>query len=136
MRNILLLTCSVCLISTMTIADDTIPETCAGGAGTINIGKITGKKYCVSNNSMNWWNANAWCDGMGMRLFHLNDCKWEYATSFSNCPEAKGFKLHQMAWTTSADENNKWHIVEDGSGYIKYTYEPHSLRWYALCAPK
>ena len=133
MRNILLLTCSVCLISTMTIADDTIPETCAGGAGTIFIGKVTDHKYCISNNTMNLWNAYAWCDGMRMRLFHLNDCAKDGLSNYTKCPEIMGVSSKSpMLWTHTPTSNNKWYVIENYSGYTGYTYGPHSS-WHAVC---
>ena len=73
MKKILLL-CSLLMISPTLMAEDTTVEICANGAGTIITGVITGTKYCWSNSEMNWWNANAWCDAQGRRLFSMDDC--------------------------------------------------------------
>lgn len=76
MKRIIFFTIAVLLtISTLALADDSITiETCANGAGTVIIGARTGRKYCMSNAKVNWWNAHSWCDGMGRRLFSLDDC--------------------------------------------------------------
>lgn len=81
MRQILILMCGVIMISSLAFADDTV-ETCANGAGTVIVGAVTGHKYCNSNTRMNWWNAHAWCDALGKRLFVATDC----ACSGTNCP--------------------------------------------------
>ncbi len=73
MRKILLLTCGILMISNMTLAENTA-ETCADGAGTVVVGAVTGYKYCMSNKTMNWWNANTWCDALKLKTFELNDC--------------------------------------------------------------
>lgn len=62
MNKVLMLCCSVLMVSHVVMADD---ATCAGGSGTIITGVISGRKYCKSNKSMNWWNSYAWCDAMG-----------------------------------------------------------------------
>ena len=74
----------ILLTSGIAYADDTTTtaETCANGAGTVVIGAVSGHKYCMSNNNMNWWNAHTWCDGIRMNLFSLDDCK---CTSLTNC---------------------------------------------------
>ena len=91
MRNFLILTCSVIMISSVTFADDTV-ETCANGAGTVVIGAVSGHKYCNSKNGMNWWNAVTWCDGLGRRLFDLSDCACSDTTAncVNKCPELEG----------------------------------------------
>ncbi len=78
----LTLICAILLTSGIAYADDTTTETCADGAGTVIKGVISGHKYCLSNNNMNWWNAHTWCDGIKMKLFSLEDCQ---CTALTNC---------------------------------------------------
>ena len=78
------------LTSTVTFAEETSTETCANGAGTVITGAVTGHKYCMSNNTMNWWNSVSWCDGVGARLFSVNDCAFSSTSDTSVCPELKG----------------------------------------------
>ena len=86
MHKFLLLTCLICFMSMVALADETV-ETCAGGGGTIVIGAVTKYKYCKSNNSMNWWNAVSWCDAQKKELFTLDDCARNVTTSYWHCPE-------------------------------------------------
>ena len=111
------LICGVLLISTVATAEDTTVETCANGAGTVFVGQVTKHKYCVSNKSMNWWNAVAWCDGMGRRMFDRSDCACSGTVSDcrSKCPElipVDGDKwVNQWAWTASAaSSSGNYHI--------------------------
>ena len=85
MKRLILLT-AILLTSTVVLAEDTTTETCANGAGTVITGAVTGHKYCMSNNTMNWWNAHAWCDAIGDRLFSLNDCEYS-VTGGVSCPD-------------------------------------------------
>lgn len=131
MKNFLTVTCIILTLSLQTFADDTTSEPCANGAGTVFIGKVTGHKYCLSNNSMNWWNAYSWCDGMGKQLINLNDCA---TTTSGKCPEMVGIHAgHQMLWTMTPAENNKWYTIEHVSGAVYTKYEPHHLIWHAVC---
>ena len=113
----IILICGVLLTSTVATADDTTVETCANGAGTVFVGQVTKHKYCVSNKSMNWWNAVAWCDGMGRRMFDRSDCACSGTVSDcrSKCPElipVDGDKwVNQWAWTASAaSSSGNYHI--------------------------
>ena len=131
MKTSLALMCGVLMMSSVVFAEDTV-ETCANGAGTIVTGAVTGYKYCRSNsNDMNWWNAVSWCDSIHMEPFDLNDCHWEQVTSLSNCPEATGIS-DGMFWTATLTQDNKRHVIEAYSGYIKYTYTP-DYSWRVLC---
>ena len=85
MKQLILLT-AVFMISTVTLANDTTTtETCADGAGEI----VTGHKYCKSNVGINWWNANAWCDAQGRRLFSMDDCTYS-VTGTTACADLVG----------------------------------------------
>ena len=92
MRNVLILMCGVVMISSVAFAEDAV-ETCAGGAGTVVVGAVTGHKYCHGKKKMDWWNAYAWCDAMGRRLFDISDCACGNVTADCDnrmCPELVG----------------------------------------------
>jgi len=89
MKQLILLT-AVFMISTVTLANDTTStKTCANGAGTVITGVVTGHKYCKSNVVINWWNANAWCDAQGRRLFSMDDCTYS-VTGTTACADLVG----------------------------------------------
>lgn len=74
MIKTLTITCSALLIASIANADTTTTETCANGGGIVITGAVSTHKYCLSKNTMNWWNSNAWCDAMGRRLARRSDC--------------------------------------------------------------
>ncbi len=89
MKRYLYLLTTALLSSTTSVAQITdIP--CANGGGVIVKGTISGE-YCMSNNDMNWWNANSWCDALNKKLINRpDDCECAsdgYAKCNSNrCP--------------------------------------------------
>ena len=106
MHKILMLTCGVLMISSITMADDTATETCANGAGWLVPGNVTGYKYCVSKKQMNWWNAYAWCDGMGRRLIDINkDCP------NNNCSDLKFSHDILTWWSWTANPSSDTNIT-------------------------
>ena len=91
MRKKLIFVGCILMISAMAFAEDTTTtQTCANGAGTVITGAITGHKYCKSNSTMNWWNANAWCDALGRRLFSIDDCEFSSTSGTSKCHDLNG----------------------------------------------
>ena len=111
---------SILLTSSVARADDTV-ETCANGAGTVKVGAVSGDKYCRSNKSMNWWNAMAWCDGMGKQLIDLNtDCYRNGTTSRWNCPEMVGC-VSGWIWTRTPSGSKI--VLIDSSGNTGYASE-------------
>ena len=117
MRNVLILMCGIVMISSVAFADDTT-ETCAGGVGIVIEGAVADAngnkhKYCLSKNSMNWWNAYAWCDAQGRRLFDRSDCACSDTTADcrGKCPELVGVGEYAWIWTaTSASASGAYHI--------------------------
>lgn len=111
MKQILMITCGMLLMSSVVLADDITTETCANGAGTVISGAVTGHKYCMSNNPMNWWNAISWCDAQGRRLFMRNDCACSDAVancSGSKCAELDvGILNEKLTWTGEAFNGQK-----------------------------
>ena len=100
MNKILILTCGVLMISSVVLGDDTTTETCANGAGTVITGAVSGHKYCVFRKNMDWWNAYAWCDGMGRRLFSLDDCIYS-STGTKRCEDLAGVSGVAHMWTAT-----------------------------------
>ena len=78
MKQLILLT-AILLTSSVVLAEDTTTETCANEAGTIITGAVTGHKYCLSNYYYDYWNAWAWCDAQGKRLFRMDDCGCDWS---------------------------------------------------------
>ena len=109
MRKILILTCGILMMSSVAMAEgETTVETCANGAGTLVTGK-SGYKYCKSNETMNWWNAVAWCDAIGKRLIDLNtDCGCSGTVRCDGyCPEIGNTATERICtWTTRADRTD------------------------------
>ena len=124
--------CAMLLTSTIALADDTtITETCADGAGEIVTGVVTGHKYCKSNNTMNWWNANVWCDALGGRLFNLDDCATVHSTY---CPELNISRPSTWLWTSTPYKTSQNYFVNfSGGGYISYYSRSGTGNLYALC---
>ena len=130
MKRLILLT-AILLISTVVLAEDTTTETCANGAGTVITGAVTGHKYCMSNNTMNWWNAVSWCDGQDRRLFNLDDCGCSSTVSCtSKCPELL-LNVDRRIWTANPSGNSAaYHAGLLSSGVNVY---PRNDDYYVVC---
>ena len=108
MNKLLILMCGVLIMSTVALADDTT-TTCANGAGTVITGAVTGHKYCKANRGMDYWNAYAWCDGQGRRLFDLSDCACSDTVSDCSgkkCPELNGVAATNVYVRTSTPSSS------------------------------
>ena len=79
MKKILLLTLTVLMISNVASA-------CKG----ISFQGASGKNYCLSKHTMNWYSAYAWCNDQQMQLIDFS--KLCNTVSLASCPE---FKLTQ-----------------------------------------
>ena len=126
--------CITFIVSTTTLANDTTPETCANEAGTVIIGAVTGQKYCMSNKSMNWWNAYAWCDGIGSTLFSMNDCKFS-GTNTSICANLKNTGNDVWIWTSTPNGSTNAYGINLSSGnFGNFAVRNHPHGGYrALC---
>ena len=141
MRKILLFVCGIMMISSVAIAEET--TVCANGAGTIVVGAISGREYCMSKESLNWWNSQAWCDAIGRTLFSLDDCECSTGTDcVERCPELNAVTTsREFAWTkTPVDESNAYLILLNVTGKNFYTkarniaYDSGPMhRQHALC---
>lgn len=119
MNKILILGCSLLVLSSVALADDT--TTCANGAGIVVIGAVTGHKYCMSKKQMNWWNALSWCDGQDRRQFDRSDCACSDVVSNcygSKCPELNGITANAgYGWAWASLSSNFGVYWGSGSGF-------------------
>ena len=137
--------CLTLMVSTMALAEDTTTtETCADGAGTIITGAVSGHKYCKSNQQMNWWNANAWCDAQNRELVDFSDCACNGTIAncaCSNnggknciggkCPEFTNVYSASAIWSGTSNIDSTQYRIHLDTGLIYY-----QERWggnYALC---
>ncbi|MBO7257681.1 MAG: hypothetical protein J6V11_01940 [Alphaproteobacteria bacterium] len=138
MRKILMLTCGILMVSSVVFAEDTV-ETCANGAGFVLIGAVTGHKYCSSYNTMNWWNAWAWCDAMGMRMFDLKDCACGTTTSDcanNKCPEMTNIGESQWNWIAKSKNASQAYGVNPSHGQTYHSWNRDNSAYgsfHALC---
>ena len=138
MKTSLALMCGVLMMSSVVFAEDTV-ETCANGAGFVVVGMVTGHKYCSSYKEMNWWNAWAWCDAMGMRMFDLNDCACGNTTAdcANMCPEMKeASNVSQWNWTTRSKNASQAYGINPSHGKIYHSWNRDNSAYgsfHALC---
>ena len=132
MNKILILTCGVLMMSSVVLGDDTTTETCANGVGTVITGAVSGHKYCTHVTSMTWWNAYAWCDGMGRRLFSLDDCEYS-VTGTTACADLQGLKSGEyIVWTANPHGKETAYVVNLLTGGI-FSTEHNNWRVRTLC---
>lgn len=151
MNKFLFLTTCVLGISCHGFAQETSTETCANGAGEVITGYITGTKYCISKTRIDWWNAHAWCDGLGMKLFDLNtDCQ-QFGTGCSSnqkCmelydqnPELRKTYGDLRVWTANSDATSAYAVALNPATDSYWTacitkWEHKSPYVAVLCKPK
>lgn len=138
MRKKLIFVGCILMISAMAFAEDTTTtQTCANGAGTVITGAITGNKYCKSNSRMTWWNAYAWCDGQGRKLFPLDECRCSGTIDCKKiCPELTVGHSNIWVWTGTPGDASCSYVAELGQGNYSYTGYYGGRSWanyYALC---
>ena len=138
MKKIFTISCSILIMSSVALADENATETCAAGAGTVVVG-ASGHLYCKSKNKMNWWNAVAWCDGQGRRLFGLDDCGCSDTTANcaeSNCPELKLDINSGWLWTATPGGSSDAYYIRLDDGFFSHSSELFGRaqgKWSALC---
>ena len=129
MNKILMMTCGMLMVSSVVFADDVSVETCANEAGKVVTG-ISGHRYCMSNNSMNWWNALSWCDAQGRHLMGLDNCNHSGVDETWNCPELIGVGEGYVLMATSIDPSKSFRVLLS-SGRILDDVRKNG--YYALC---
>lgn len=110
----------IILLSSM--ATQVLAETCADGQGTLVVG-INKQNYCLSNTTLNWWSAHAWChSATGVQklvgLDDICDCTgFEGCDKSVACPNVKGSSWG-LAWTSAVYNGEKAYMIDLGSGKI------------------
>ena len=100
---------------------------CEGGE------EITGKngqKYCVSNQTMNWWSAFAWCKANGLHLATLDEACNNQAWS-SGCPNIN-VGINKWAWTAIASGDSAAYYVHLYNGGVSTSTRTNNSG-YAFC---
>ena len=84
--------CIPFMVQAQTVTETDIP--CADGEGIIVKGAIKGE-YCYIKKDMDWWNATAYCDALGMQLPELSeDCGCSVSGAScenKSCPNFSGW---------------------------------------------
>ena len=142
-KTLTITTCFL-ILSSIAIAEEvSTTQPCANGGGIVIKGVVTNHEYCLSKNKMNWWNAVAWCDAQGRRLFNLGDCTCNGTTNCREfCPELKnpqndnGWESIDRVWTSNHMNKTHTHAVwvTDGTFHTyAYDYYRRGGHNYALC---
>ncbi len=102
--KIKLLTLTAIVTGFLTIGSAANAATCEGGS---LITGANGHEYCQSNNTKNWWSANAWCEAQGRHL----------ATIYEICPTWDGSTGRHKACNTSSfsDRSTSWSSTASGT---------------------
>ena len=130
MQKIILLICAVLMISTV-----------ANACGGITITGKSGKSYCLSKFTMNWYTAYAWCKDQSMDLIELGTT---CGTNVGTCSELalssdeqnnikeKGITI-DLVWTNTSNSASYAYYVNLSSGNF-YNLKARSVNGdYALC---
>ena len=84
-------------------------------------GANDGHEYCISQKTMNWWSAFAWCQQQGRHLATLQEAcdGWYGVTGYAACGNmVKSGVTKKYCWTANPkDSTNAWR-VEAGTDYI------------------
>ena len=141
MNKTLSLICTLFILPSIAFAE----ETCANGAGKIIMGDINQKKYCLSNKTMDFWNAYAWCDAQGTSLVDLTDCSCSNTAADcanNQCPNFVSAPYgYREVWTSAPHDTNKvkriimaTHLSNGSVG--QWNKDSSGAGMYALCKPK
>lgn len=136
MRSVFVLVCCFLLVSPASKAEIT-DTPCANGSGVIVKGNVEGT-YCLGKVWLNYWNAVAWCDAIGMQLADRTDCICTSATDCSNnkCPNFAGMLSSSEGWwsNTPSSEQNQWSFNTNGGSHFVSWARNYSA--YPLCKNK
>ena len=130
----LFLTACIFAVSCQVFAQETTTETCANGAGIIITGNISQKKYCMSKTTMNWWNANAWCDALGKQLFNTNNCQ-RFGTGCSTNNKCLEFQNQEIGLSSACNTVWTQNVSDDQRPYIITLLPDETLYWSACIQP-
>ena len=103
--------------------------------------EVTGKNghvYCVSNVTMNWYTAFAWCDTQGRTLATMEQIcdideteRWDGNTGEGKCLNMVGAGLNRWAWSSIPSGSTSAFYVHKSTGYVNRYYRADTT--YALC---
>ena len=144
MKKLLLLS-ALLMISNTSMAQVMLDQECANGAGYVYKGRYSGE-FCISKTQMNWWNAYAWCDAMGMRLIELNEkdcfqmsgsggCRNIYDPAFpKDVLPTYSYKI----WTAHPKGTTEMYTLDVTNGAYSSLVKDATALWgaWAFCAPK
>ena len=86
--------------------------------GTEKPGK-NGHVYCISNQTMNWWSAFAWCKANERHLATLDEACNNQSWS-GGCTNMQ-ISIDKYAWTAIASGDSSAYLVNLNLGYV-YAY--------------
>lgn len=97
-------------------------------------GGTTADKFCISNNTMNWWSAYTWCEAQGMKLASAYDLcpTWDGAFEDYRCGTTNG--ITPTVWTSTAHANDAAMNFSDNKGRMNYNYRTD--KYSAACIAK
>ena len=128
MRKLILLICAILMTSTV-----------ANACGGITVKGKSGKSYCLSKFTMNWYTAYAWCKDQSMDLIDLDTT---CGTNVGTCSELtlssaeqtnitdKGGKVGNV-WTNMSNTSSSACYVHLGSG--NFNCDNRLYNYYAFC---
>ncbi len=109
---------------------------CAGGDGDLLVA-ADGVTYCKSKESMNWWNAFAWCKSVNAELIDIRkDCNdGKDSASTGSCPHLSDIGGSGSVWTQDMPGTANAYTVNLSSGAVYYGFRSniHTNFYAALC---
>ncbi len=90
--------------------------------------------FCISDFTMNWWTAYAWCKGNNRTFATIYDVcpNWTGSTGGNQCGRTVSSYNRGMAWTATAYGTDKAHRVNLADGSVKIT-SGRDIAWPAIC---
>lgn len=143
MKKLLLLSVLL-MISNTSIAQVMLDQLCANGGGYVFKGKYEGE-FCMSKQSMTWWDAHAWCNAVGMRLIELSDkdcvkpddLSWgvNHCYNIISQPWPSEFVSYRL-WTANPKGTSRAYCVNGSNANVCDQERKQTGMWggYALCA--
>ncbi len=111
---------------------------CGGSAyAACNGGTMRGG-FCVSNVSMNWWSAAAWCQANGLHLATIYDAcpDWDGNVGGGKCGRVIDSSWSGYVWTSTASGTVYAYAVNLTNGLVSTSYRysnNYAYNTYALC---
>ena len=99
-------------------------------------GANDGHEYCISQKTMTWWAAFAWCQHQGRHLASMQEaCKgWTGAMGNALCGNMiKSGVTDKICWVANSHGSTNAYYVHAGTGNISGTYRDRNYATSALC---